>query len=249
MINVVIVDDEPLARERLRDLAAVHPDVAILAESGDGRDAVTTIEQLEPDLIFLDVQMPEFDGFEVLEQLAPRRRPEVVFVTAYDSYAMQAFAVNAVDYLLKPIDPRRFHEAVDRVRRRLAEPGTGTAELSRLLTELRQIRGYPQRIAARRGSAVAMVAVDDIHWIEARGNYARLHVDQESHLVREPLKSLEARLDPARFTRIHRGTIVNLSRIATVEPYFHGEYIVTLKNGTRLTSSRTMSPRFRSLIK
>lgn len=250
MIRVVIADDEPLARERLRSLVAEHPDLSLVAECGDGRETVATLARLAPDLAFLDIQMPELDGFGVLEALAPHHRPAVVFVTAYDEYAIQAFEVNAIDYLLKPVNPGRFDEALSRARARLAQPDASRlTEVDRLLTELRRVRGFPARLAARLGSTVSLVPVAQIDWIEARGNYARLHIGQAVHLLREPLRSLEARLDPDRFARVHRGAIVNLERIATVEPYFHGEYVLTLRDGTRLTSSRTQSAKLRALLR
>jgi two-component system LytT family response regulator len=250
VISVVIADDEPLARERLRTLVAEHADLALVAECGDGRETVATLAKVAPDLVFLDIQMPELDGFGVLEALAPANRPAVVFVTAYDEYAIQAFEVNAIDYLLKPVDPVRFDEALGRARSRLALPDAGRlAEIDRLLAELRRARGYPARLVARLGSAVSLVAVEEIDWIEARGNYAGVHVGRAVHLVREPLRSLEARLDPDRFARVHRSAIVNLERIATVEPYFHGEYVLTLRDGTRLTSSRTQSAKLRALLR
>ncbi|MHB1329911.1 MAG: LytR/AlgR family response regulator transcription factor, partial [Gemmatimonadales bacterium] len=177
-------------------------------------------------------------------------RPAVVFITAYDEYAINAFEVNAVDYLLKPVDARRFAEALSRARTRLSQPDSGRlGELDRLLAELRRVRGYPSRLVAKLGNTVSLVAVEEVDWIEARGNYARLHAANAVHLIREPLRSLEARLDPDRFARVHRSAIVNLERIATVEPYFHGEYILTLRNGTRLTSSRTQSARLRALLR
>lgn len=250
MISVVIADDEPLARERLRSLVTGHPDLTVVAECADGRETVATVARLAPDLAFLDIQMPELDGFGVLEALAPTHRPAVVFVTAYDEYAIHAFEVNAVDYLLKPVDPRRFEEALSRARTRLSLPDSGRlAELDQLLAELRRVRGYPSRLVAKLGNTVSLVPVEEIDWIEARGNYARLHAARVVHLIREPLRSLEARLDPDRFARVHRSAIVNLERIATVEPFFHGEYILMLRNGTRLTSSRTQSARLRALLR
>lgn len=250
MIRVLIADDEPLARERLASLVADHADVEVVAECGDGREVLALLARLAPDLAFLDIQMPELDGFDVLEALAPAHRPAVVFITAYDEYAIRAFEVNAVDYLLKPVIPARFEEALARARTRLDLPRSERlADLDQLLADLRRLRGYPAMLPARLGSTVAMVPVDTIDWIEARGNYARLHAGRTAHLIREPLRSLEARLDPDRFVRVHRSAIVNLERIASVEPYFHGEYVLTLRDGTRLTSSRTQSARLRALLR
>lgn len=249
-MRVLIVDDEPLVRERIRTLLAAQPDMRVVAECGDGAEAVDAIAVERPDLVLLDIQMPELDGFEVLEALPPDVRPAVVFVTAYDEHAVRAFEVNALDYLLKPIDPRRFEAALARVRERLAQPaGTRDGALDAVLAELRRVRGHTNRLATRHGSRVTFVRVDDIDWIDAAGNYARLHVAGAIHLLREPLKTLETRLDPERFLRVHRSAIVNVERIATVEPYFHGEYILTMKDGAKLTSSRRQSARLRSFLR
>ncbi len=247
-MRVIIVDDEPLARERIRTLAAGHADLALLAECEDGPTAVETIDALRPDLVFLDVQMPELDGFEVLEAL--EARPAIIFVTAYDEHAVRAFEVNAIDYLLKPVEPARFDAALDRARARMREPGRSRdAALELVLDELRRVRQRPARLVIRDGSKVGFVAVDQVDWIDVSGNYARLHTAHGVHLLRETLKQLEQRLDPERFVRVHRSIIVNLERITAVEPYFHGEYTLTLKDGTRLTSSRTHSRRLRDLLR
>jgi two-component system LytT family response regulator len=250
VIRVVIADDEPLARERIRTLLAGYPDMELVAECGDGEDTIGALAARRPDLVFLDVQMPELDGFGVLAAFPPDQRPHVVFVTAYDEHAVRAFEVNAVDYLLKPVEPRRFEAALARVRDRLAGPGPDrNAGLEAVLAELRRARGHASRLVVRDGSRVSFVRAEDIDWIDAAGNYARLHVGTAVHLLREPLKTLEARLDPDRFLRVHRSAIVNLERIASVEPYFHGEYTLTLRDGTKLTSSRTHSARLRGLLR
>lgn len=250
MIRVVVADDEPLARERIRTLLAAHPDVELVAECGDGEDAIQAVAARRPDLLFLDVQMPELDGFGVLAAFPPDERPHVVFVTAYDEHAVRAFEVNAIDYLLKPVEPRRFEAALARVRTRLAGPSADRdTVLEAVLNELRRGRGYASRLVVRDGSRVSFVRVEDIDWIDAAGNYVKLHVAGNVHLLREPLKTLETRLDPDRFLRVHRSAIVNLERIASVEPYFHGEYTLTLRDGTRITSSRTHSARLRSFLK
>lgn len=247
-MQVVIVDDEPLARERIRTLASAHADLVIAGECEDGAAAVAVIHRLQPDLVFLDVQMPELDGFEVLEALDVR--PAIIFITAYDEHAVRAFEVNAIDYLLKPVEAARFEAAVGRARERLADPGSGRdTALDLVLSELRRVRPRPERLVIRDGAKVAFVLVDQIDWIDVAGNYARLHTGAGVHLLRETLKQLEQRLDPDRFIRVHRSIIVNLERITTVEPYFHGEYTLTLNDGTRLISSRTHSPRLRELLR
>lgn len=250
MIRVVIADDEPLARERIRTLLAPHPDLVLVAECQDGEDAIRVLAAEQPDLLFLDVQMPELDGFGVLGAIPPAQRPWVVFVTAYDEHAVRAFEVNAIDYLLKPVEPRRFEAAIVRVRERLAQPASvRDAALEAVLAELRRARGHTTRLVVRDGNKVSFVRPEEIDWIDAAGNYARLHVGGATHLLREPLKVLEARLDPERFLRVHRSAIVNLERITSVEPYFHGEYVLTLRDGTRLTSSRTHSARLRTYLR
>ena len=250
MLRVVIADDEPLVRERVRTLLATRADVTLVAECADGAAALIAIQDLEPDVALLDVQMPELDGFEVVDALPPERRPAIIFVTAYDEYAVRAFDINAVDYLMKPLEPPRFHAALDRVSTRRNAPASAPQpELAALLREVRALRGYGERLVVRDGDRVSFVANADVDRIEAAGNYVRLHVGAGSMLMREPLKTVEARLDPDRFLRIHRSTIVNVARIAHVEPHFHGEYIVTLRDGTRVTSSRSYSDRLRRLLR
>lgn len=249
-LRVVLADDEPLVRERLRALVGARGDCTLVAECADGAEAVSVIERERPDLALLDVQMPELDGFEVLDALREDERPAVIFVTAYDEYAVRAFEVNAVDYLLKPLEAGRFNAAVDRVARRPASPrAAGDPQLQALLDELRRKRGLATRLVVRDGHRVSFVPVADIDWIDASGNYARIHAAGRAHLLRETLKSLEARLDPERFVRVHRSAIVNIERIVAMEPYFHGEFVLTLKDGTKVTSSRTCSGRLRELLR
>jgi two-component system LytT family response regulator len=260
-LRAVIVDDEPLARERLRTLLAPHAEIVVLAECGDGEEAIEAIRALAPDLVFLDVQMPEVDGFEVLEAVEGRL-PAVVFVTAYDDYALRAFEVNAIDYLLKPFDRARFEKALARAAERLAAGagahggergreggGESGGELRALLAHLRAERGYSARFVVRSGGKLHFVRADEVDWIDAQGNYVRLHVGGKAHLVRETMKGVEARLDPSRFFRVHRSAIVNVDRIAALEPYFHGEYVLTMRDGSKLTSSRTHSGRLRDLLR
>ena len=250
-LRIVLADDEPLVRERLRALVSARRDCALVAECADGSEAVAVIERERPDVALLDVQMPELDGFEVLDALPEDRRPAVIFVTAYDEYAVRAFEVNAVDYLLKPLEASRFNEAIDRVvgrgTRDAGDPGN--EGLRALLDELRRRRGYATRLVVRDGPRVSFVPVADIDWIDASGNYARLHAGSRSHLLRETLKSLETRLDPERFGRVHRSAIVNVARLVAMEPYFHGDYVLTLRDGTKVTSSRTCSGRLREMLK
>jgi two-component system LytT family response regulator len=250
-VRAVIVDDEPLARERLRSLLSERPGYELVAECPDGEAAVAVVGRECPDLVFLDVEMPGLDGFGVLEALGPDAPPHVIFVTAYDRYAVRAFDVRALDYLLKPIQRPRFDEALARLEARRERGGTPEewAAIQDLLRELRARRGYPSRLVVRSGARVAFVPTGEVEWIEADGNYARIHAGGRDYLLRDTMKALEARLDPDRFVRIHRSAIVNLDRIATVEPYFHGEYVVTLTGGRRLTATRTHAVRLRELLR
>ena len=238
-IRSLIVEDEPLARERIRSLLEEEQDVEIIAEASDGRSAVDRIKSLDPDLVFLDVNMPELDGFGVIEEIGVEAMPPVIFVTAYDQFAVQAFDAHALDYLLKPFDEERFRAALDRARQTLRRQHAGSIDrrLSDLLDDLRRPR-HLERLAVKSGGKIIFIRTDDIEWITAEGNYARLHTGERSHLMRETMTTLETKLDPNRFIRIHRSTIVNTDAIAELEPLFQGDYVVILRNGTRLTSSR-----------
>jgi two-component system LytT family response regulator len=239
-LRVLLVDDEPLVRQGIRDFLEAEPDVSIVGECGNGVDALEAVARDPVDLVFLDVQMPELDGLGVAAELAEQNGPAVVFVTAYSEHAVRAFEVNAVDYVLKPFDRERFSAALARVRARRSEGEQ--EELSRrlraVLAELQRAQGYPQRLLVRSEGRIRLVPVGDIDWIEAADNYARLHVGPERHLIRETMGSLEARLDPARFARVHRSAIVNLARIRELQPTFNGEYAVFLHSGVKLTLSR-----------
>jgi len=239
-IRTLIVDDEALARERLRRLLAEASDIEVMGECTNGREAVDAIRRDSPDLVFLDIQMPELDGFGVLAALAGAQLPCVVFVTAHDKFALKAFEVHAVDYLLKPFDRERFatalQRAVDRVRRH--ETGRLNERLSALLADVRPAPKHPHRLAIKTEGRVMFLKTDDIDWIEAADNYVSIHVGNESHLLRETMTSIEARLSPEKFLRISRSSIVQVDRIKELQPLFHGEYAVILRNGTRLTLSR-----------
>jgi two-component system LytT family response regulator len=249
-IRTLIADDEPLARERLRALLARHGDIDIIGECSNGADAIQSITDLRPDLVLLDVEMPRVDGFGVLEALDADSLPAVVFVSAHDQYAVRAFEAHALDYILKPFDEARVDRALRRVRGQLTRsPGARAVDpgLVSLLEELRG-RRRSDRLVVKTGGRVVFLRTEDIDWVEASGNYVRLHVGGEAHLLRESMKNMERRLDPATFVRIHRSAIVNVDRIRELEPWFHGEYIVILRDGTRLTSSRVFSDRLNALI-
>ena len=249
-IRTLIVDDEPLARERIRHLLHKEPDIEVICECADGRDAVAAIGKYKPDLVFLDVQMPELDGFSVLDQLDRRALPAIVFVTAYDQFALRAFEVHALDYLLKPFDSGRFKKALERARERIQRQPS--AELSRQVSEfLADLRPGPKqqnRLAIKSGGKVLFLKLDDIDWVEAADNYVNLHVGSESHLHRETMAALEARLPADKFMRISRSTMVNIERVKELQPMFHGEYTVILRNGTRLTLSRGYREKLNQLL-
>jgi two-component system LytT family response regulator len=238
---VLIVDDEPLARRRIRALLKKsEPALSIVGESGDGLQAVQAIIKLKPDLVFLDIQMPGMNGFEVLQAVGPENMPEVIFVTAYDKYAIKAFEVDAVDYLLKPFDSERFQQALERglggkSQKRDIKSASGVEVLlNRLLDEKRISR----RILIKSSDRIAIIRADQIDWVESAGNYVKIHVGKETHMLRETISNMEKRLDPLLFARTQRQAIINLEKVKELLPGFHGDYTVVLNNGTRLNLSR-----------
>ena len=246
--RTIVVDDEPLARDRLLKLLHAEPEIEVVGEAKNGREGVELIRQMKPALAFLDVQMPELDGFGVLAELAVDERPAVVFVTAFDKFALKAFEVHAVDYLLKPFDKERFQTALKRALDQLArsQPENVHEQLSALLHELRPA---PQsdRLAVKSEGRVVFVKISDIDWVEAADNYVSLHVGRDTHLLRETMTNIEQRLPRERFIRISRSTIVNLERIKELQPLFHGEYAVILRDGTKLTLSRSHRDKLQQL--
>jgi two-component system LytT family response regulator len=239
MIRTLIVDDEPLSRRRIRDLLADEPEFALVGECGDGLEAVAALREQSCDLLFLDVEMPGLDGLEVARRLESEHRPAVIFVTAYDSYALPAFEVHAVDYLLKPFDRARFQKALEwakiAIRRDQEEEGSPPVPLA----EPRGERKPLERLTIKTAGRIYFLKTEDIDWVEAAGNYLRLHVGAAVHSLRETMNNLESRLDANRFWRIHRSTIVNVDRIRELQPLFHGDYVVFLRDGTELMLSRT----------
>jgi two-component system LytT family response regulator len=252
-IRALLVDDEALARSRLRSLLGAEPDIEIIGECGDGGSAVKDIETLVPDLVFLDVQMPEADGFDVLDAVGLPTMPVVVFVTAYDGYALRAFEVHALDYLLKPFSRDRFQTALARareeVRRRRDDPASDREQLAALVRELRESGKRPRRLIVRDGGRVSFLRVEEIDWVESAGNYLRIHVGAETHLVRGTLKGCAERLDPECFLRISRSTIVNLERVRAVHPWTRGELVVVLRDGTQLPTTGHHGHRLRERLK
>lgn len=267
-IRVLVVDDEPLAREGIRLLLGEEPDIEIVGEAADGAEAVQLIETTKPDLVFLDVQMPEMTGVEVLEQLGEGHVPEIIFVTAYDQYALRAFEHHALDYLLKPFDDDRFHAALDQARKRIRELGADQLgqRLMALLADYRNIEGstlpapfdqgapraetgspFTRRLAVRSGGRIYFLRTEEIDWIEAADYYVKLHVGAKSHLMRESMSKLERQLDPQQFLRVHRSSIVNLDRVKEL----HGrgsDHAVVLHDGTRLKLSRSRRERLNQLL-
>ena len=237
-IRTLVVDDEPAARAAIRALLGDDPEIHLVGECADGRTALDAIRTETPDLLFLDVQMPEMDGFTLLGRLDSVELPVVVFVTAYDQYALRAFEVHALDYLLKPFDDERFRRAVAHAKQQVRQGKLGalSERLDALLDGV--ARQYLKRLAIKAGGRVTILGVKDIDWIEAEGDYVKIHAGRAWHLLRETMKHLEAQFDPARFVRIHRSTIVNVERIKELQPYFRGEYVVVLHDGTSLKLSR-----------
>jgi len=249
-IKTLIVDDEPLARERVKRFLRDEADIEIIGESGDGAEAVAMIKNEKPDLVFLDIEMPEKTGFEVIKSLNAKTVPIVIFVTAYDQYALQAFDVYALDYLLKPFNRERLHRAVARAHAHIENKKRGNLDerLVLLLADLKSEKKYLERLMVKSVGRVFFIKTDEIDWIEAAGNYLKLHVGRESHLIRETMNAVEAKLNPDKFLRIHRSTVVNIDRIKELHPMFSGDYSVILRNGAELTLSRNYRERFLELF-
>lgn len=259
MIRVLIVDDEPIARRGIRHQLRGEADLEVIGECGDGAAAIDAITELAPDLVFLDIQMPEVGGFDVVEAIGVARMPAVIFVTAYDEHALRAFDVHAVDYVLKPIDRHRFRTAVERARGRLAhapEQQLQKRELSldrRIAAALgdlgRPAPDYAKRLAIKGDGRVILVDVDEVDRFEAAGNYVEVHSGPRHHLVRETMASLEARLDPTRFVRVSRSSIVNAARARELQPMFNGDFVVVLRDGTKVAGSRRYRAAFEMLTR
>ena len=249
-IRAMIVDDEPLARRGIRAHLAEEKDIEVVAECGDGREAARLILELEPDLVFLDVQMPELDGFGVLKEAAAGRLPSVIFVTAYDKYALRAFDVHALDYLLKPFDAERFAKALARARSQMEREGLSeiSLRLQSLIEDLKTNQKYAERLVVKTAGRIFFLGVGEIDWVEAADNYVRLHAGRDSHLLRETMSSIEKRLDPALFLRVHRSAIVNVRRIKELRPLFRGEYEIILQGGTRLATGRGYRDKLQELF-
>jgi two-component system LytT family response regulator len=248
--RVLIVDDEPLARERIRTLLGEDTGFEVAGEAGDGATAAQAIAALHPDLVFLDVQMPGGDGFDVIDAVGADKMPFVVFVTAYDRYALRAFDVHALDYLLKPFDRERFRQALTRANEQLERHNGGEIErrLTAIVNDLRPSKARTDRFVVKSGGRIFFVRSAEIDWVESAGNYVKLHAGNDSHLIRETMNGVETKLSPETFVRIHRCHIVNIEQVRELQPWFNGEYVVFLKNGTRLTLSRGYRERLQERI-
>lgn len=249
-IRTIIVDDEELGRKRISDLLKSEPDVEVVAECADAASATQAIAREKPDLLLLDIQMPEQDGFTVIEAMAEDERPVVVFVTAYDQYALRAFESQALDYLLKPFNRARFQKVMQRVRTQIARKQRDEVD-ERLASLIKQVRGpskFLGRIVIRSTGRVSFLHVDDVDWFEACANYVQLHVGKECHLLRVTMGALEKQLDPDKFVRIHRCTIVRIDCIKELLSSFEGDYLVILRDGTRLNLSRGYRHHFEQVV-
>ncbi len=251
VIRTLIVDDEPLARELLRSMLDGEPDIEIVGEYGDGASALAAITQLRPDLLFLDIQMPELDGFGVLRALDRPLMPAVIFVTAYDQYALRAFEVHALDYLLKPFDEERLERAVGHARAMLRRREAGETidqRLAELLLQMQSQKRYAERLPIREKSRVLLQPVREIDWLEANGKYIHVHAGDKTHTTRDGIGRLHAELDPERFVRISRSAIVNIDRVVELRPWFQGDYLVVLANGRQIASTRGYRDALRALV-
>jgi two-component system, LytTR family, response regulator len=256
-IKTLIVDDEPLARRNLRVLLEKDSQIEIVDECRNGQEAVQAINTHAPDLIFLDIQMPEMDGLEVLARVGPEQIQAIIFVTAFDQYALKAFEVHALDYLLKPFDDERFALALERAKSQIAasEIDKLSQRLLALLEDRKSERKgtdeqtYLTRLMIKTSNRMMLLKVEEIDFIEADGNYAKLHAGRKTHLLREKMNDLEGRLDPAKFVRIHRSIIVNLDRIKEMQPHFNGDYIVVLDDGRQLRLSRSRRENLEAKLK
>lgn len=251
---VVIADDEPLARERIRTLLAAHPEYEVVAESATGPDTVDAILAHAPHLLFLDIKMPVLNGIEVLDALDEMRRPPaIVFVTAFDVYAVKAFDVSAVDYLLKPFDRERFEQALRRAAERIeasrgTKPGVDGGERAFIQT-LRSGRDYPERFPVRGPRHLYFLQAADIDWVEAAANYVQVHAGGRIHFIRDRMTAFASKLSPDKFIRVHRSVIVNIDRIQRIEPRGHGDYLITLRDGTQVASSQAYNERLREILR
>ncbi|HXR47196.1 MAG TPA: LytTR family DNA-binding domain-containing protein [Candidatus Limnocylindrales bacterium] len=248
-IRTLIVDDQSTGLAVLRDMLRYEPDIEIIGTAANGPQAIEAINRLAPDLVFLDVQMPEMDGFEVVAQIKLPQMPIIIFVTGHDDYALKAFEACALDYLVKPCQLARLRAAVQRVRQQIQNHQNGDIQqkLDSLMEDLKAVSKYPERLAVKSNGRIVFLRLTDIDMVEAADNYVKLHVGNETHMLRETLTALEEKLPPSQFVRISRSTIVNIESVKELHPLFHGEYAVALHNGTRATLTRGYREQLRQL--
>jgi two-component system, LytTR family, response regulator len=248
-LRLLIVDDEPLIRAGIRNGLSKLDGIEVVGECSSGAEAIHAIASRPPDLVLLDVQMHDCTGLDVVQQIGPERMPQVIFVTAYDEYAVKAFELNAVDYLLKPFDEERLRQSVERARERIAgRQQSYLAEQLKMLLDARSHK-WPERLVVKNGERFDLVAVESIDWVESANNYVQLHCGPKQHLLAESLTHLEGRLNPARFMRVHRSRMINLSRILAVHPLLSGTYELELRSGTRLTTGRQYRDAVQALLR
>jgi two-component system, LytTR family, response regulator len=249
-IKALIADDEALARKFIRRMLKENRDFEIIGECSNGRETVAMIRKERPDVVFLDVQMPEMDGLAVLESIGIEQLPEIIFTTAYEQYAIRAFELHALDYLLKPFDQGRFRDAIKYAKERLRSDrhNEGRMQLSALLENIKNKAQYLERLVIKATGRITFLRTDEINWIEADDKYVHLHMSKASPMVRQTLSAMEAQLDPAKFRRVHRSAIVNVERIAELQPLFSGEYSILLQDGTKLTLSRNYKDKLFELL-
>ena len=240
MIRAVLVDDEPPARRKLRHLLSSEADISVVGEAGSGAQAIELLNQVRPDLAFIDIQLPDCSGFDIIEGIQARDQIHLVFVTAHDDFALKAFDVHAIDYLLKPVEPNRFVQSLQRIRRIMQEPGATklSSRLDELVEALRRNPSYIRRLVIQEGDRSIFLEVSRIDWIEAARNYACIHSGDRTYTLRSSLEAVTAKLNPAKFRRINRSEVVNVDRIAEVRSWFHGDQKVILKSGEELNWSR-----------
>lgn len=248
-IRSIIVDDEPFARNIIKKFLKEEPDIELIGECGDGQEAVEMINKIRPDLVFLDIQMPELDGFDVISAVGLDNIPNIIFVTAYDKYAIKAFEINAVDYLLKPFDKRRFHDSINRVRKLILSRQNIRQQIGNILDYINQEQKYLDRILVKTRGRILFLKTDEIDWIKSEAYYVKFHVGKNTHIIRETLSNLENNLDPNKFVRIHKSYIVNIEFIKELQQWFKNKYLVILKDGTELKLSRNYQSNLFGLFK
>lgn len=251
-MKVLIVDDEPLARERIREMLKRHSDVGSITEAANGGEAISSIRTEKPDIVFLDIQMPDMTGFQVLESLGPKafsQIPALIFVTAFEEHALRAFDHNALDYLLKPFDRERFAVALARAKAQMLDQNASNGRILNLLEQLREKEDYLDWLTIKKDERILLLKVEDLHWIEANGNYILIRFQDSSEIMRETINNIAGRLDPRMFMRIHRSTIVNVNQIKELQVWARGEYRVVMKNGHIFTLSRGYREAFNAFLK